>query len=104
MDATLETAGLLLRAHLEPVLEQDDPGIDPGLLHGGYLLEESLGLLRRAEPHHTLDARPVVPAPVEDDDLAGRREMLDVALDVHLRLLALGRGSQRDHLEDTGTD
>ena len=36
---------------------------------------------------------------VEDHDLAGRREMRQVALHVHLGLLALGRSPQRDHPE-----
>ena len=51
------------------------------------------------EAHHALHARPVVPAAVEDDDLARRREMGQVALDVHLRLLALGRRGQGDDAE-----
>ena len=53
-----------------------------------------LGLFLRAEAHDPLDAGPVVPAAVEDDDLARGREMRHVALDVHLRLLALGRSGQ----------
>ena len=60
----------------------------------GRDLEEPSGLLGRAEAHHPLDPGTVVPAAVEDDDLAGRREVRDVALDVHLRLLALGRRRQ----------
>ena len=54
----------------------------------------------RAEAHHPLDAGPVVPAAVEDHDLPGRREVREVALDVHLGLLPLGRGRQRDDAED----
>src|SRR6266516_4263586 len=38
--------------------------------------------------------RSVVPAAVEDHDLAGRREVRQVPLYVHLRLLPLGRGGQ----------
>ena len=59
-----------------------------------HQLEEPFGLLRRAEAHDPLDAGPVVPTAVEDHDLAGRREVRDVALEVHLRLLPLGRGGQ----------
>ena len=44
-----------------------------------------------AEAHHPLDAGAVVPGAVEQDDLAGRRQVRDVALEVPLRLLALGR-------------
>ena len=58
-------------------------------------------LLRRAEAHDVLDAGPVVPAAVEDHDLAAGREALDVALDVHLGLLAIGRRRQRDDAEHT---
>ena len=58
-----------------------------------------VALLRGAVAHDRLDAGAVVPAAVEDGDLAGRREVGDVALDVHLRLLALGRRRQGDVLE-----
>jgi hypothetical protein len=44
--------------------------------------------------HHRLHAGPVVPAAVEDHDLAGGREVGEVALDVHLRLLALVRAGR----------
>jgi hypothetical protein len=39
----------------------------------------------RAEAHDPLDARAVVPGAVEEDDLAGRRQVLDVALEIPLR-------------------
>ena len=61
-------------------------------------------LLRGAEAHDRLDAGAVVPAAVEDHDLAGRGEVRDVALDVHLRLLALGRRGERDDAEDARAD
>src|SRR5262249_14595162 len=63
-----------------------------GFLDGRHLLEEPVGLLRRAEAHDSLDTRPVVPTAVEDDDLAGCREVRQIPLDVHLRLLPLGGG------------
>ena len=49
-----------------------------------------------AEPHDPLDAGPVVPGPVEHDDLAGRRQVRDVPLQIPLALLALGRLLQGD--------
>src|SRR5215204_1347322 len=104
MDPALEAAGLLLRADLEPVLEQDDAGVDHRLLNGRDLLEEPSCLLRCAEAHDALDTCPVVPASVEDHDLPGRREMLQIALDVHLRLLALGRSGECHDLEDARAD
>ncbi len=85
-------------------LIEDDPGLDHGPLDGRCLLEEPLGLLGRAEAHDPLDAGAVVPAAIEDDDLAGSREVLDVALDVHLRLLALRRRRQGHDLEDARAD
>jgi hypothetical protein len=85
-----------------PVLDQLDPGLDHRLLELRNLLQEPLGLFRCAEAHHTLDACSVVPAPVEDHDLTGRREVLDVALDVHLRSLAFAGGGQSDDAEHTG--
>jgi hypothetical protein len=49
------------------------------------------------EVHDAFDAGAVVPAAVENDDLAGRGELLDVTLGEHLRFLALRRRGQRDH-------
>ena len=48
-------------------------------------------LLLGAVAHHPLDVRAVVPAAVEQDHLPGGRQVLDVPLEVPLRLLALGR-------------
>ena len=53
-----------------------------------------------AEAEHVLDAGAVVPAAIEEHDLAGRRQVGDVALEVPLRLLALGRARQRDDAGD----
>src|SRR6185437_13282017 len=52
-------------------------------------------LLLGAEAHDVLDAGPVVPAPVEQDDLAGGGQVLRVALEVPLGALPFGRGGQR---------
>src|SRR5262245_12006375 len=51
-----------------------------------------------------LDSRAVVPAAVEEHDLASRREMFHVALQIHLRLLTLGRGGESDDTEDARAD
>ena len=74
------------------------------LLHQGAELQEAFVLVLGAEPHHVLDAGAVVPAPVEHHDLARRREVLDVALHVHLRLLAVGGRRQRHDPEDPRAD
>ncbi len=52
-----------------------------------------------AEAHHVLHAGPVVPAAIEDHDLSARRQLRDIALHIHLRLLSLGRGRQGDQAE-----
>ena len=96
VDARCEPARLLLGAHLEPVLEQDDAGVDHQLLERRRHFQEALRLLLGAEAHHALDTRPVVPAAVEDHDLARRRKVRQIALHVHLGLLALGRRGERD--------
>src|SRR5207342_642517 len=88
LDPALEPPGLLVDADVEPVLDQEDPIVNHGLLDGRHLLEELLALLPGAVAHDWLDAGAVVPAAVEDGDLLGRREVGDGALDVHLRLLA----------------
>ena len=70
----------------------------------GAICRKRFDLLLGAEAHHPLDAGAVVPAAVEDHDLAGGRQVRQVALDVHLRLLALGRRGQRDDAEHARAD
>src|SRR5262249_38956536 len=57
-------------------------------------LKEALVLLRSAESHDIFDAGAVVPAAVEDHDLAARRELVNIALQKELALLAVGRRGQ----------
>src|SRR5262249_55669013 len=66
--------------------------------------EEMTHLLVRAEFHDPFDAGAVVPAPVEDDDFAGRGEMREIPLDLHLRLFAFRRRGERDDAKDARTD
>ncbi len=103
VDAALQPLGLLGLAHFEPVLEEQDPRVGHRLLDPGRHAEESLDLLVAAEAHHPLDARPVVPAAVEDHDLTARWQVRHVTLKVHLRFLALGRTGQSDHAEHAWT-
>jgi hypothetical protein len=65
-------------------------------------VEEPGEFLLGAELHDPLDARPVVPGPVEQDQLAGRRQVRDVALEVPLGLLAFGRGRQGGDAGEAG--
>jgi hypothetical protein len=61
-------------------------------------------LLLGAELHDPLHPGPVVPAPVEQDDLAGGREVGDVALEIPLGALALGGGPEGDHPAVAGVE
>ena len=90
-----EPPRLLLRADLEPVLQQDDPGLDHQLLEQRHDVQEALRRFLGAEAHHPLDAGAVVPAAIEDHDLAGGGQVRQVALRVHLRLFSrsVGAGS-----------
>src|SRR5262249_31610525 len=104
VDARLEAALLLLVADLQPELDELDAGADDVPLELGAAFQEALVLLVGGEAHHALDAGAVVPAAVEDQDLAGRGEVRQVALHVELGLLAVGRGGQRHHAEDARAD
>jgi hypothetical protein len=94
VEASLEAALLLLVADREPVLDEDDPGPDEHPLEFGARAQELPVLLLGAEAHHPLDAGAVVPAPVEEDHLAGSRQLFGVALEIPLGLLALGGRAQ----------
>src|SRR5580693_2132396 len=102
--ARLEALLLLLLADLEPDLDEPGSVLDEELLDDRAEFEKALVLLGRAEAHDVFDAGAVVPAPVEDHDLAAGRKALDIALHVHLALLAVGRGRQRDDTEDPRAD
>ena len=54
----------------------------------GQMLEKALSLLLADETHHPLDTCAIVPTAIENDDFAGRRKVLDVALKKHLGLFA----------------
>src|SRR4029077_8764391 len=54
--------------------------------------------------HDVLDAGAVVPGPVEQHDLPGGGELLDVPLEVPLPALALGRHRQRCNAGDAGVE
>ena len=69
--------------------EKDDAGFDDRLLDEGNDFQEALDLLLVAEVHDAFDAGTIVPAAVEDHDLAGRRKVRQIALDIHLRPLAI---------------
>ena len=89
--ALFEAATLLFAAHREPELDEMDAAAREVALELGDLAHEFEILLVAAESHDPLDARPVVPGAVEHHDLALRREVFDVALEIPLATLFLGR-------------
>jgi len=94
--------GLIL--DVQPVLDQCGPRMRQSQLKtidGGH---ELLVLGVGAEAHDSLDAGAVVPAAVEEDHLAGRGQMRHVALEIPLRLLALGRCGQGHDPSDAGVE
>ncbi len=99
MDTGAEPPVLLLHPDLEPDLDEDDPGIDDPALRPGTAFEEPSMLLGRAEAHDEIDARPIVPAAVEDHDLAPGGETLHVALHEELGLFPVRRRGQGDEAE-----
>ena len=68
--------------------------------NSGTSWKNCLDLGLAGEAHHPLDAGAVVPGAVEQHDLAAGRQMRDVALEVPLRPLALGRRRQGDDAAD----
>jgi hypothetical protein len=52
--------------------------------------------------HDYFHAGPIVPAPVENDDFTGTREVLDKTLAVNLCLFPIRRSSQRHYPEHAG--
>jgi hypothetical protein len=91
----LEAAALLGAADAEPELEEAHTGAHQMALEFGSLAHELVVLGIAAEAHHALDAGAVVPAAVEQHDLALGGQVLDVALEVPLAALDLARLFQR---------
>src|SRR5262249_36356343 len=95
-DASGKPPFLLILSDLQPAFDHDNTGIDDVFFHFRAKLEKMADLLRGAKSHHRSDAGAVVPAAVEDHDLAPRRKALDIALHEHLALFAI-RGSGKSH-------
>ena len=58
-------------------------------------LQKALHPFVGAETHHSFDTARSAPASVEDNNLPHRWKVRKIPLDIHLRLLALGRRRQR---------
>src|SRR5699024_2181817 len=99
-----EAGALFLPGHREPELSQGDPRTEEHVLQHGYLTEELRVLGFGAETHDAFHTGPVVPGAVEEDDLTGSREMLDIPLEVPGRGLTWGWLLQRDGAGTTGVE
>src|SRR5262249_26776777 len=104
VDAGLEAPLLFLRADLKPILEQDNTGVDHGLLDVRGNGEKAFGFIFGAKNHNAVDSGDIVPAAVEDHDLSAGRQMGQIALNVHLGFFAIGWGGEGDHPEYPWTD
>ena len=104
MDAHQEAQVLLVVGDREPVFDQDDAGAHQHAFEIRHGAEEILAFLIGAEAHNALDAGAVIPAAIEQHDLASGRQVRHVALKVPLRALAFGRGRKRHDLADAGIE
>src|SRR5689334_15862366 len=95
--ALLEAATLLLAADGEPELDQMYAAAHEVALELRRLTQKFVVFVGRAESHHAFDAGAVVPAAIEQDDLAGGRQMLNVALEIPLSALDVARLLERHH-------
>ena len=66
------------------------------------LLQERPGAAEAAKSHHSLDASPVVPGPVEQNHFAGGGDMIHITLEIPFAGLALGRFGQGNDPHDPG--
>ena len=82
--ALVEALELHLAADVEIELEQVDAVAHQHALELRRLAQEVGELVLAAEAHHALDAGAIVPGAVEQHDLAGRRQLRGVALEVPL--------------------
>jgi hypothetical protein len=71
----------------EPVLKQQDAGAHQHAFDFRALAHEFKISGRVAKPHDAFNSRAVVPGAVKQDDFTGRGQVIDVTLEVPLRLL-----------------
>src|SRR5207302_5385885 len=98
--ARTQSPRLLLAADVEVILEERDSRAHQHALEAWSGIQELVALRAGAELHDVLDAGAVIPTAVEEDDLAGCRQVPDVALEVPLGVFAIARlaGSHDPHL------
>ena len=87
---------LLVFSDLKPNLDQPDAAVDHEFFDGRTEVQEAFVLLLGAEAHDVFDAGAVVPTAIENHDFTGGWKSLDVALQVQLGFLAIGRSGEGD--------
>src|SRR4051812_25580348 len=93
--ALLEPPPLLLAAHGEPKLDDVNAAAHQVTFEIWHLAQEFLVLSLIAEIHHALDTGAIIPASIKQNDLAGSRQMLDIALEIPLAAFHLAGRPRR---------
>ncbi len=89
--AGVKAAALFLSGDGEPALEEPNAIAHQHAFEARALAHEFQMLVRGAETHDPLHVRAVVSGAVEQHDFTGGGQVLDIALEIPLGLLALGR-------------
>jgi hypothetical protein len=97
-----EAAALFLLRDREPVLVELDARAHEHALEIRRLAHELEVFVGLAEAHHPLHAGAVVPGPVIENDLARRRQVLHVALEIPLPAFEVGGLVERHHARLAG--
>ena len=99
VNTRLPPTRLLFHTDFEPVLEQNDAGIDHRPLDQWRVFQEYPRLFFRAEPHDAFYPGAVVPAAIEQDDFASCGKVRQVSLHIHLGFFAVRRCRQGDDVK-----
>ena len=83
-DALRKSAGLFVLAYFEPIFDQGNAVIDDIPFLSRAHLEEPVILFVRTKPHYSLNAGTVIPASVENSDLARSWQMFEISLKIYL--------------------
>ena len=102
VDPRPEPLLLLFVRHREPVLDEDDARPHQHALELRTRAQEFLVFRLRAEPHHVLHARAVVPAAVEQHHFPRGGQVRHVALEIPLRFFLVRGRAQGHHAADAG--
>src|SRR5437773_4795014 len=104
VNAGLKSPCLFVVVYFEPVLDQMDSIRHDKLLKRGAPLQKLTVFFFGTKPHDIFHSGAVVPAPVEDHDLACRRKVRQVSLQVNLTFLAVRWSGKRDDPEYARAD